>query len=336
MLRTSLKLCSKGVTLLTRRSILAGMAALPALSACTWGSKELSSIAIGMVTFPGYAPLYLAEKLKLFGNTPVKLLRIESIGDLRSALLAGRIDAYMATFDIYQAIEGRAPIGKLIYAIDESAGADGIAVDSSIASISDLKGKSVGVEPGFPPHFVLTYQLYKAGLTLADLKVVDMPSGDIPSAFVTSRIDAGATYEPFLSTCLTQRKGSKLLASSADTPGLITDFIVASEKAIGEKTAALKAVISGWNRALEQIAKDPNASNAIMGEAFSVPASEMAEFATVVKWLGTDQNAALFRGGEQSLATKRFNEVNEALRLNNPKTYQARSAGSFDTRFLSL
>lgn len=288
-----------------------------------------------MVTFPGYAPLYVAKELGLFGDVNVNLLRIESIGDLRSALLAKRIDIYLASFDIFQSIEGRAPIGKMIYAIDESVGADGIVADGSIRRVGDLVGKKVGVEPGFPPHFVLTYQLFKAGLRLSDLNVIDMPSGDIPSAFAANQIEVGATYEPFLSTCLAQRNGAKVIASSADTPGLITDFMVASEDAIREKKDSLKAVIRGWNAALAKISESPNATNEIMGKAFGVPATEMAEFATVVKWLGGNENQALFNGGQGSLFAGRFNEVNEALRLNNSAIYQAKIVDSVDLSFLN-
>lgn len=319
--------------MLSRRTILAAMAALPLSTACKIGNSNVFNI--GLVTFPGYAPFYLAEKLALFGDTKVNLLRIESIGDLRSALLAGRIDAYLATFDIYQAIEGREPVGKIIYGIDESFGADGIVTAPGISTIDDFRGKKVGVEPGFPPHFVLTYALYKAGLKLSDLEVIDMPSGDVPSAFASGQIDIAATYEPFLSNCLSTVEGASLVLSSADTPGLITDFIVASERALKEKPTQIADVISGWEAALKEIQSNPSVSYEIMGSAFGFPAEEMAEFATVVNWLGKAENLKLFENGSDSTAHVRFREVNEALVLNNPQNHISNPESSFELQFIS-
>ncbi|MDP7247901.1 MAG: hypothetical protein QF741_04740, partial [Candidatus Peribacteraceae bacterium] len=37
------------------------------------------SVTIGMVTFPGYAPLYLAKEKDLFNDVDVNLVRIEAI-----------------------------------------------------------------------------------------------------------------------------------------------------------------------------------------------------------------------------------------------------------------
>ena len=60
-------------------------------SSCNWGNKppERPKVTIGMVTFPGYAPLYLAKEKNLFPDVDVALVRIESIGDLREAINSG-------------------------------------------------------------------------------------------------------------------------------------------------------------------------------------------------------------------------------------------------------
>lgn len=305
----------------TRRDILRAVGALPLLAStsslisCTKAAP--SKITIGMVTFPGYGPLYVARDLGLFQNVDVSLVRIESIGDLRSALLANRIDMYLATYDIFQSIEGRPPVGKMIYAIDTSVGADGVAVDGSIKSVRDLVGRRIGAEPGFPPYFVLTYMLYKAGHKLSDATIIDMPSGDVPSAFASGNIDVAATYEPYLSKCLGVRQNSKLLVSSANLPGLVSDFMVASDAAVAQKSDALKEVIAGWERALSTVATKPDSAFPIMAKAFNVSVSDMHDFAKVVKWLGPAENRHLFTSKGEDGVYQRYEEVNKALRLNN-------------------
>ncbi|MDX8399194.1 MAG: hypothetical protein R8K20_02975 [Gallionellaceae bacterium] len=52
-------------------------------------SIQRTTVKIGMVTFPGYAPLYLAKEKGFFKDLNVELVRIEAIGDLRAAMLSG-------------------------------------------------------------------------------------------------------------------------------------------------------------------------------------------------------------------------------------------------------
>lgn len=315
--------------MITRRRFLAGAMALPALGCSGYLSgcsdSAPAKMTIGMVTFPGYAPLYVAKSQKTFPGVDVDLVRIESIGDLRSAMLAGRIDMYLATYDIFQSIETRPPVGKMVYAIDTSIGADGVAVDGGIKDVAELVGRKIGAEPGLPPHFVLTYMLYKAGHKLSDTVVVDMPSGDVPSAFASGHVDVAATYEPYLSKCLGERKNSRLLMSSADLPGLVTDFMVVSDEAIAKKPEAVKAVIKGWEKALDLVVARPDETFPIMAKAFDVPVEDMREFAKVVKWLGPEDNKRLLlsRGGDSAYG--RYDDVNNALRLNNPAVTRSSS-----------
>ena len=90
--------------------------------------------------------------------------------------------------------------------VDESAGADGILVKNDINSIADLKGKKVGVSINQTSHYLLLQALETAGLTDADVDLVN--SGDL---------DAAVTWEPYLSNAVEQGVG-KLIFSSKDAP----------------------------------------------------------------------------------------------------------------------
>src|ERR1035438_2998198 len=90
------------------------------------GSKG-RTFTIGMVTFAGYAPLYLAKEKCFYGNLDVQLKRIEEVPSIRAAMIKKDLDAYLATPDI--ALDtNSAPPGRAIWAIDESAGGDGVIV----------------------------------------------------------------------------------------------------------------------------------------------------------------------------------------------------------------
>lgn len=118
---------------------------------------------IGMVTFAGYAPLYLAKEKGFFGDLDVQLHRIEEVASIRAGMAKGELEAYLATPDI--ALESNTkPPGKAVWAIDESAGGDGVVVAAGIKDLKGLKGKKVAAEPGLPPHFVLSYLLHQNGV----------------------------------------------------------------------------------------------------------------------------------------------------------------------------
>ncbi len=276
-------------------------------------STERATVKIGMVTFPGYAPLYLAKEKGFFKDLNVEIVRIEAIGDLRAAMLSGKIDMYLATPDIFQASEKQSPVGVGFMALDESHGADGVAVADNIKSIKDLKGKKVGAEPGFPPYFVLQYMLHKENLTLKDLDFKDISSQDAGNAFVAKQLDAVGTYEPYLSKSVSLRPKSRVLVSSADLPGLIVDLVYANEKLLNEKPEILKKVADGWYEAVAYYETDKTESMAIMSKAFGVTPQEMADIKSGVSWLNKAENQKLFDKNAENNIFKTFDLVGEIL-----------------------
>jgi len=287
------------------------------IPACHTSKKEIEKIRIGMVTFPGYAPLYLAKEKHLFENVDVDLVRIESIGDLRAAMMSGKIDIYAATFDIFQTTEKLEPPGVGFLAIDESDGADGLVVSEKIKDIADLKGKKVAAEPGLPPYFVLQYMLNKANLTLKDVDFKDVASQDAGNAFVAGKLDAAGTYEPYLSKSKELRKGSKVLVSSKDTPGLIVDLLFASDQLLKNKPQVLKAVADGWFKAVEYWQSQPDTAMDIMSKSFGIPKQELIDMKTRLKWMTKDDNIRLFDSAAPNNAFETFDLVGDILVKNN-------------------
>ena len=75
-----------------------------------------------------------------------------------------------------------------------------MAVRNELASIKDLKGKTVAASaPGTSPYFALAWLLKKNGLSVKDVTVVNMEPAPAAQAFVAGQNDAAMTYEPYLS-----------------------------------------------------------------------------------------------------------------------------------------
>lgn len=257
-------------------------------------ASTVPNVNIAMVTFPGYAPLYVAKEKGFFEGVNVKLTRIESIGDIRAAMRSGSVNMYAATYDMHQSTKDVAPIGIGFLVVDESHGADGVATAVGTKSVKDLRGKKVGAEPGFPPYLILQYLLDKEGMTLKDLDWQDMSTADAGSAFAAGRLAAAGVYEPTLSASVKARSGTKVFASSADIPGLIQDLVFADEKLAKEHPEVLAKVVAGYFKALDYINSNHNDAYQIMAKAFNVSISEMEDFKSGVSWIGKTENIKLF------------------------------------------
>ena len=297
---------------------------------------ENKKITIAMVTFPGYAPLYLAEEKNLRPDWyDVELVRIESLGDIRTAMKAGKIDMYAGTYDMFLATEWNEPVGKGILALDESTWWDGVAVVGWIDSLTDLVGSDVTAEAWLPPHFLLMYALYQEWLSLDDVNLQDVPSSDAAAAFIAKQADIVGTYEPYLSNAVASRDGSEILLSSADTPWLIVDLLRASDDMIADKTG-VSAVVEWWYEALMYLESNADESYAIMGESFGVDAEEMKWFHEGVKRLNQKDNENLFSDNNEFSAYTNYELVQNILKKNGVNLYPTDAKNKLLWDFISI
>jgi NitT/TauT family transport system substrate-binding protein len=289
---------------------------------------------IGMVTFAGYAPLYLAKEKGFFGDLDVKLQRIEAIPSIRAAMAKGDLDAYLATPDIALDTNTRPP-GQAVWAIDESAGGDGIIVAGDVKDLAGLKGKKVAVEPGLPPNFVLMYLLDKNGLSKNDVVLQDMTTQNAAAAFASGAVDAAAIYEPYLSTAAKHRKGSRVVISSKEIPEMIIDLIFVRDDAIKSREADIKNFIAGWRKAMEFIKIQPDDANKIMARAYNLPIKDFKDIVSGIKWLDLAENRRLFgTDAEAGGLYKNFNVVRDVLRRNRPEVYFAQPNEHLNRNFI--
>lgn len=279
-------------------------------------NKNKEKVTITMVTFPGYAPLYLALEKDMFKGIDVELVRIEDIGQIRAAMQSGKIDIYAATYDIFQSTKGKKPTGVGFLAIDESHGGDGIVVTDNINGILDFQGKKVAAEPGFPPYFILEYLLDKEGMTLKDVDFNDLSSQDAGTAFIAKQFDIVGTYEPYLSTCIEKREGAKILYSSKDVSGLIVDWLFANPDLVKNNPKVLESISDGWFKALKFIESNPEEAYAIMGDAFGMSADDMKDFKTGITWLNLDDNLYMHNISNTNNAYAIFKKVGDILEKN--------------------
>ena len=165
--------------------------------------------------FVGLAPFYVAMDKGFFKDCGLdfSMVDFDDSSASCSALLAGKVDLAYTTLDAAIIAESQYEEDML----DVTAIADGILVKNDINSIADLKGKTVGVSINQTSHYLLMQALETAGLTDADVDLVNMTSSDAGVSFISGDLDAAVTWEPYLSNAVEQGVG-KLIFSSKDAP----------------------------------------------------------------------------------------------------------------------
>ncbi len=99
-------------------------------------------------------------------------------------------------------------------------------------------------------------------MTIADIEHVPMGASEAGLALIADRVDAAVTYEPYISTTLTQGGDYKVIYTAAEKPGLIGDMLTASSEWIKSNPDDVKGLILAWDDAINFIRSNPEEERA--------------------------------------------------------------------------
>ncbi len=259
------------------RVLCAAFGLIVALSACGGTSSNPAStsssspislkIMVGGLNKQIYLPNMLTQQLGYFKeqNLNVTLVDEGSGQGSETEVAAGNVDAGSGSYN--HAIELQAA-GKNIETICQFTVAPGEAemVDakkaSSITSVSDLKGKNLGVtDIGSGTQTVTTALLGQKGITSDQVKWVAVGAGDTFIAAINQqRIDAGMTTEPTISRLLQSGQAKVLVdlrtpASTRQALGGDYPFvgIFARNDWVGSNKDAAQRLVNAYTKTLKFI-----------------------------------------------------------------------------------
>ena len=284
-----------------------------AIAASTTGlaSAQDMPVAIGISGWTGFAPLTLAKEAGLFKKhgLDVTIKKIPQ-KDRHLVLASGDIQCAATTVETWIVWNANGVATTQIFQLDKSYGADGMVVKPNIAKISDLKGKTVAASaPGTAPYFTLAWMLRKNGLSIKDVKVVNLEPQAAANAFVagTTELDAGMTYEPYLSAVRAKPEAGKILATTLDYP-MVMDTFGCTPKFLAENPKAAKALADGYFDALEMIKADPKKSFEIMGADVKSTGEQFEKSQAFLRWQDRAANQKFF-AGEHAAFSKEAGEL---------------------------
>jgi NitT/TauT family transport system substrate-binding protein len=268
------------------------VAAVPAMA-------QETKVAIGISGWTGFAPLTLAKEAGLFKKhgLDVSIKKIPQ-KDRHLAIASGDVQCAATTVETWIGWNAAGVATTQIFQLDKSFGADGMVVKPAISKITDLKGKTVAASaPGTSPYFALAWMLKKNGMSVKDVKVVNLEPQAAANAMIAGNadIDAGMTYEPYLSSVRAKPEAGKIIATTLDYP-MVMDTFGCTPKFLAENPKAAQALANGYFDALAMIQSDPKKSYEIMGADVKQTGEAFAKSASFLRWQDKAANQKFFAG----------------------------------------
>jgi NitT/TauT family transport system substrate-binding protein len=220
-------------------------------------SSKAAPIRIAFSTWNGYIGIVIGVKEGLFEKAGVKVSYtvVEDPVQRFNALKGGSLDAIATTPDTFSRTYAKGIETVQVLGLDASVGGDGIVAENDVQAVADLKGKQVGVSAGSTSQWFLAYVLDQNGLSLDDVKQVDMTSGDAGSAFAAGRIPAAVTWEPWLSKAQKNPDGH-VVVSTEKYPTIITDQVAFTPDFIKQHPDSVRRFIKGYQAAVDFLHSD--------------------------------------------------------------------------------
>src|SRR5262244_4644974 len=241
-------------------------AAIIAVFTVTPAVAQGTKVAIGISGWTGFAPLVLAKETGVYSKNglDVSIKKIPQ-ASRHLAIASGDVQCAATTVETWIVWNANGVATNQLFQMDKSYGADGMVVRNTIASIKDIKGKTVAASaPGTAPYFTLAWFLKKNGLTVKNVTVVNMEPAAAAQAFIAGQNDAAMTYEPYLSAVREKPEAGKIIATTLDYP-MVMDTFGCTPKFIAENEAAVRALVKSYFDAVAMIKSEPKKSFEIMG-----------------------------------------------------------------------
>ena len=173
------------------------IAVLLALSCMLIGAAAVAET-LNIAYMPNYGSLWSVETAINKGyfeeeGLTINLVEFADGPTIIAAMESGSIDmGYIGQGAHKLCINGRASI----FALSHISNGDALIGGKGITTVEDLKGKVVAYSSGTSSEDILKNSLDKAGMTMDDIKAMDMDASAIVTAMLSGGVDACATWSP--------------------------------------------------------------------------------------------------------------------------------------------
>jgi sulfonate transport system substrate-binding protein len=227
-----------------------------------------------------YAPYLIAkekgwiEEAAKLNNLDVEYTEFQTLAPINESLISGKIDyVFEAETPAIVSIgaTGNAQIVKTLVTFNLQILTQN---NSTVNSISDLKGKKIAVLAGTGADYGVNKILAANGLQKSDVELLDLNPMDAKVAFEQGQIDAWAVWPPFIEQGVLSGKGKVI----PNTNNVIIQSILAARPAFTKENPKFtKDFLDTISKAQNYISSNPQESKEITAKAIGIEANVAEE-----------------------------------------------------------
>lgn len=280
--------------------------ALLLTSACT---PQPEPMVVGGNSWLGYQPLYLAESVGAYAGQGIEMRELPTSLDTVRAFRRGDIKAAALTLEeALMLAESGMPL-CIPLVMSYSNGADTLLVQQGIDTLTELKGKRIGVENTAVGAHMLARALELGELGLTDIIVIPVDLDGQYQAFIEGRVDALITFEPLRTLLLAQ--GAKEIFSSAEIPNEITDLLVVEQGYFEQHPQQVSVLLEGWFKGLALMLGEMDVpQQAWLQQRTGLNAEELEQGLKLIRFHPQEKNVSILSQRQHPfrLAARKVNE----------------------------
>lgn len=273
---------TKGVTTVSEYKYLPSekLPAVKGTSAYKWDAKQKIvqfpiNVWIGWLPIVaangGFAPNENSVFYKKYGFK-VNLKLIDDPVAARDAYAAGESHILWGTLDMMvlfapELMRDSRTAPRIFQQVDWSSGGDGIVVRGNIASVKDLKGKTIVYAQNSPSQYFINNLLLNAGIQPGQVKhKFTATAFEAAAAFVSDKsIDACVSWAPDIYNIPEKVKNTRVLTTTADANKLIADVWAVRADFAKDHPEIVEGLVAGIFDGMRML-KDETAKTAAMAQ----------------------------------------------------------------------
>jgi NitT/TauT family transport system substrate-binding protein len=216
----------------------------------TKGGGAIAKFGVGFIPVTCHLTCPVTDFINknMVGDNFFNPMRFNGFPELKETFL-GKPDVMPATFilaPMAMALREQGVPIKIVYLGHRDGTAMMVHKDSKIFRIEDLKGKTVAVPNRFANQKLLLYKAFRdRGMSINDIKIVEMPPPDMPAALYSRSVDAITSGEPFMAQTELDGYGRVLYLTKDIWPNFISCVLAVNENAIRKRRFEIQQLVDG-------------------------------------------------------------------------------------------
>jgi NitT/TauT family transport system substrate-binding protein len=235
---------------------------------------EPTKLKVLLLPYLSFAPFFVAEEEGYFfeQGLEIEFVTMERSAEAVPALAQGQLDVLGGTTSpslvnaIAQGADIRFVAGKGHFAAT-GCSFSGLAVSRSLAETgtldnpAELQGRRVAINPVAVSGYYLAELLRPAGLTIEDVKTVDIPNAAKLEALEKGTVDVAYAVEPWMTRILQTGQATLWMPSQEVIPDFPMAFILYGPKLLEENPDAGRSFMVAYLNGVQQLSQGKTERN---------------------------------------------------------------------------